>query len=321
MKINELIAEQKQLDELSLSGVGQGIGKVVRGVSKGVGAVAGGIAGIPDAVKQGFRAGKDVVGGQTQPTTNQTTSAPTAGSSPIDFKAALANKGAEEPVDNTAAPTSQAPVSNPTPADIRAQKQTSAAKVAQDQMAANPAPTQQSATPTQQPAAPVDNTTDKGFGFDGNTGKPFASQEERTAWFKANNKVDPKAATQSPEEIRKAKQADAAKVAQDQMAANSATTPPVDSAPADATAPTKAGKVGVPAGKAAVDQAVDVVKSVRSDRRQNVVQYAKEKIDALQKAPADTAASVPAEENPNIVKGYNENIDRILYLTKIISSK
>ena len=38
------------------------------------------------------------------------------------------------------------------------------------------------------PAAPAGN-----FGFDGDTGKPFASQEERTAWFKANNKVDPKA--------------------------------------------------------------------------------------------------------------------------------
>jgi hypothetical protein len=37
-------------------------------------------------------------------------------------------------------------------------------------------------------AAPAGN-----FGFDGDTGKPFASQEERTAWFKANNKVDPKA--------------------------------------------------------------------------------------------------------------------------------
>jgi hypothetical protein len=53
-------------------------------------------------------------------------------------------------------------------------------------------------------------------------------------------------------------------------------------APAGASAPTaKAGKVGVPAGKAAVDQAVNAIKSVRSDRRQQVVQYAQTKFGAV----------------------------------------
>jgi hypothetical protein len=54
-------------------------------------------------------------------------------------------------------------------------------------------------------------------------------------------------------------------------------------APAGATpgAAAKAGKVGVPAGKAAVDQAVNAIKSVRSDRRQQVVQYAQTKFGAV----------------------------------------
>jgi hypothetical protein len=51
-----------------------------------------------------------------------------------------------------------------------------------------------------------------------------------------------------------------------------------------ATAPAgkaKAGKVGVPAGKAAVDQAVNSIKAVRGDRRQQVVQYAQTKFSAV----------------------------------------
>ena len=53
-------------------------------------------------------------------------------------------------------------------------------------------------------------------------------------------------------------------------------------APAGASAPAaKAGKVGVPAGKDAVDQAVNAIKSVRSDRRQQVVQYAQTKFGAV----------------------------------------
>jgi len=53
-------------------------------------------------------------------------------------------------------------------------------------------------------------------------------------------------------------------------------------APDGASAPAaKAGKVGVPAGKAAVDRAVNAIKSVRSDRRQQVVQYAQTKFGAV----------------------------------------
>ena len=59
MKINELLVESQQLDELSPADIGRGVGKV----AKGIGAVAGGVAGIPGAVKKGFQAGKQTVAG------------------------------------------------------------------------------------------------------------------------------------------------------------------------------------------------------------------------------------------------------------------
>jgi hypothetical protein len=55
-------------------------------------------------------------------------------------------------------------------------------------------------------------------------------------------------------------------------------TPPASATPGAAT---KASKVGVPAGKAAVDQAVNSIKSVRGDRRQQVVQYAQAKFSGI----------------------------------------
>jgi hypothetical protein len=64
MKINDLYESQKQLDELSLGGIGKGLAKGVSAVSKGVGAVAGGAAGAIDAAKQGYQAGRAAVSGQ-----------------------------------------------------------------------------------------------------------------------------------------------------------------------------------------------------------------------------------------------------------------
>lgn len=64
MRFNEILVEDKQLDELN---IGRGIGKAVGGVAKGIGAVAGGIAGIPGAIKKGFQAGKKTVAGDDEP--------------------------------------------------------------------------------------------------------------------------------------------------------------------------------------------------------------------------------------------------------------
>jgi len=52
-----------------------------------------------------------------------------------------------------------------------------------------------------------------------------------------------------------------------------------------------ASKVGVPAGKQAVDQAVATVKSVRSDRRPQVINYGKQQFDTLAKTPVTPAAA------------------------------
>ena len=67
MKINDIIVENEQLDELTAGEVGTAVGKGVGAVAKGVGAVAGGIAGAGKAFMKGFRGGKAVVGGTDTP--------------------------------------------------------------------------------------------------------------------------------------------------------------------------------------------------------------------------------------------------------------
>jgi hypothetical protein len=57
-----------------------------------------------------------------------------------------------------------------------------------------------------------------------------------------------------------------------------------------------ASKVGVPAGKQAVDQAVATVKSVRSDRRPQVINYGKQQFDTLAKTPVVTPAAAVAQQ-------------------------
>ena len=65
MKINDVILENKQLDELTAGQVGTAVGKGVGAVAKGAGAVVGGIAGAGKAFMKGFKGGKAVVGGDS----------------------------------------------------------------------------------------------------------------------------------------------------------------------------------------------------------------------------------------------------------------
>jgi len=84
----------------------------------------------------------------------------------------------------------------------------------------------------------------------------------------------------------------------DQVAATPGEQPAPTAEPAPTTQPapsTKKAKVGVPAGKQAVDQAVATVQSVRSDRRPQVIQYAKQKVDALAGQAAKPAGPSQAE--------------------------
>lgn len=77
MKIQELLIEE-QVDEISLNGVGKGIGKAVGAAAKGIGAVAGGAVGAWDAMKKGYQAGKATVGaGGDEPPATRSTSART----------------------------------------------------------------------------------------------------------------------------------------------------------------------------------------------------------------------------------------------------
>lgn len=64
MKINEVITESQQLDELSARDIARGIGTAVGKTAQGVGAVAGGVKGAWDAAKSGYQSGKAFVGGQ-----------------------------------------------------------------------------------------------------------------------------------------------------------------------------------------------------------------------------------------------------------------
>ena len=78
MKINELILEQEQIDELNLKGLGQGLGKAV-------GAVAGGAVqgakNIWSGAKQGYQAGQNALKPDGTPATPNTTTPTPAGTS------------------------------------------------------------------------------------------------------------------------------------------------------------------------------------------------------------------------------------------------
>ena len=62
MRINDILTETRS-DEGIVSDIGSGVGKVAGATAKGIGAVAGGVRGAWDAAKQGFQAGRNVVGG------------------------------------------------------------------------------------------------------------------------------------------------------------------------------------------------------------------------------------------------------------------
>lgn len=85
MKINEVIVESTQLDELSAGDIARGVGTAVGKTAQAAGAVAGGLKGAWDAGKAGYQSGKAFVGGQRvgAPSPRKTTSrAPAATQAP-----------------------------------------------------------------------------------------------------------------------------------------------------------------------------------------------------------------------------------------------
>lgn len=56
-----------ELGAKGIKATGRGVGKVAGGTAAGIGAVAGGVAGTGRAMKKGFQAGRNVVGGDEVP--------------------------------------------------------------------------------------------------------------------------------------------------------------------------------------------------------------------------------------------------------------
>ena len=87
---------------------------------------------------------------------------------------------------------------------------------------------------------------------------------------------------------------------------------PAQQAPAVEPGQKKSGRVGKGAALKQVDQTVDAIKKVRTRDRPGVIQTAQTKIGALagknSTQPAGTAPAPEEEENPNIVRGYNEGL-------------
>ena len=69
-------------------------------------------------------------------------------------------------------------------------------------------------------------------------------------------------------------------------------------------------RLGIPAGKQAVDQAVSTIKKVRSDRRPEVIDYAKQQIDAIAKVstepqPSETPPLPGTNKGANLAKSFS----------------
>ena len=159
MRINELLIENNQIDEISLGGVGRGIGNIARGAATAIGGVAGGVVGAGQALAKGYKDGKSYVGGKpsaptgsgatpgddvstgisggTAPAGVTTVSGGEQDPAALRQQAASLTKQADEL--EKAQTTAQTPAA-PSPEEIRKTKQADAAKVAQDQMAAPKAP-------------------------------------------------------------------------------------------------------------------------------------------------------------------------------------
>jgi hypothetical protein len=136
MRINELILEQEQLDELSLAGIGRGIGATAGAIGRGVGNVQGAWQGVKAAYTQGRdasanKAARNVAhgggaamgkgGAPAQPTAQPTAAAPASDGNIVGGEVAsnnlLARARQGTTQDFNAQPPAQAPATaSPAPA-------------------------------------------------------------------------------------------------------------------------------------------------------------------------------------------------------------
>lgn len=193
MKINDLIAEQ-QTDE----GIGSALAAGARGLAKGAGAAVGGLAGMGSAFKQGYTGGKLAVAGGA-PTAQASGGGASAGGNQSSIQQQIDQKQAE-----IAALKKQ--LGTPPVEPGIGQQQGKVAAVASN----TPEPGQAGTEPVAKEPPPVE---------------PGIGNQQGNVAAVASNTPDP--SKLSPEQIRQQKQAAAAKVAQDQMAATPAWPPGV----------------------------------------------------------------------------------------------
>jgi hypothetical protein len=181
MRINDLIVESNNLDEISLAGVGKGIAKGLGGIARGAGMVSGLGAGMKRAYSQGKATSASAVSNRQRTGTQQAPAsvvAPATGPANINSILQIINK-LDQPAKQQLAKELEK--------SIAATPNTPAAPSAATQPApttpTKPAPAAPAASAATQPAVKrnPNNPDDLGFGFDGNTGLPFKSQAERDA--------------------------------------------------------------------------------------------------------------------------------------------
>lgn len=235
MRINELVENIEQINELGLADVGRGIGKAATAVGKGLGGAVGGTVAAAKnfgaGVKQGYQGAGSAVSGAAPQAAQAATG---------DIRSLIAQKKQEladlekqvrapnQPgigqasnnvanvASNTAAPQSKRKAPTGTPPT----------EPGIGQAAGSIQATSSNTAPAATKAAPP--------GYDTETGKPLPAD----ARFDPNTGQPlPGASAPTPAEVRQQKQTAAAQVAQDQMAANPAPTAPAPTAPASTTAP------------------------------------------------------------------------------------
>jgi hypothetical protein len=263
MRINELLSENNQLDELSLAPLGRAIGKGVSAVGSAVGGVKGAWQGAKDQYTQSRDAAqvaaRNTVGGSaaqgTAPATTPPAATPATGT--------------------TTAPATAAPTNT---------TQSNRPYVAPAATNAAPKPAATNAAPA--PAAPQDDYSPQELE---NMNKQITAMDDaQLAQVAAKTDLDPTVTAAVKAETEKRKSGQSAAPAANPAAPGTAPAAPTTTA----AAPAANTRVPVNVAKQDVDQAINAVAKVRSRDRQNVVTYAKGKIDALQAAPAPTVESV-----------------------------
>ena len=136
MRINELLTESQQHEQLDEGPFGTAVGKAVGGLAKGVGAVAGGVAGMGKAFKKGYQSGKATVAGDPDPNDDAAVAKPGAAPAPADDAVGGATAQPSAGDINKAGPAGTAAAKPLQGAAKIAADKTAAATAGQDQVAA-----------------------------------------------------------------------------------------------------------------------------------------------------------------------------------------